>query len=155
MAKKKHLGKYKEQLNIVNLPVVGLKWLEECILSSQYFEPSQFDLMPDREVLKANSKPKRKKRIDEQLVIDNFMNKRDSSDRRFNFLSGIIVSSMNFSKSEQRFIEMMVAICGGMYFKKLNFMCTHIICDYYSSGQEVEWSNTVSDAKIISLDWLI
>ena len=38
---------------------------------------------------------------------------------------------------------------------EVNFLTTHIICDYFSTSQESDWNRTATCPKILSLDWLV
>lgn len=88
-------------------------------------------------------------------MIDNILKKKDASDAKYNFLRKCIISCENYYAEEKRFIRNMVSMGGGMFFNKTNFMCTHILCDYYSDFEQNKILGASDNAKIVSLDWLI
>jgi hypothetical protein len=66
-----------------------------------------------------------------------------------------VISSQNYSEEEKKVIKILVAIGGGCYMGEVNFLTTHIICDYFSTSQESDWNRTATCPKILSLDWLV
>ena len=82
----KKIKKYKEQLNIIHIPVVSLDWVEKCLLKGRFLPPKLGELLPNRKGLKS-TKSGKKTPISEQEFVSNILGKKDSSDMRFNYLS--------------------------------------------------------------------
>lgn len=151
---KNNLLKYEKQLELTTAPIVGINWVENCILNDRFMLPKTEELLPKRKGLKQTKFPKKMK-VNEQMIIDNIMMKKDSSDIRFNFLSNIVISAQNYSMEEERLIKVLVAAGGGLYMSSVTFLSTHIVCDYFTLSQENEWRAEATCPKIVSLDWLI